>query len=84
MSKEMKTMKNENHAQLNVSAFGLAGGIIGLFMGIFMTNGGMMYGGMMGYGNSILGFGGVGMAVLMGIVAALFAILYNWLNERMK
>ena len=76
-------MKNENRVQLNVPAFGLAAGIIGLIMGVLMMNGSMMYGGMMGYGFPGTPFGGIGMVIIMGVAGAIFALLYNWLSERM-
>ncbi|MEK6902354.1 MAG: hypothetical protein AABX02_02075 [archaeon] len=76
-------MKNEHRMQLNVPAFGLAAGILGLIMGVLMMNGNMMYGGMMGSGFPGTGFWGIGMAIVMGIVGAVFAMLYNWLSERM-
>ncbi len=67
--------------RLNPLAFALAGGILGLVMGFFMGGSyGMMgaYYGMMGQTT-----GGVGMGIAMAIGLGVFALIYNWLNERM-
>lgn len=75
-------MKNEKTMKLHPAAFALAGGILGLIMGFFMGGSyGMMgsYYGMMGQTT-----GGVGMGIAMGILSGAFALLYNWLCERME
>lgn len=72
--------------ELNVPAFGVAGGIVGLVWGLLMSP---SYAGMMGQGYGMmsgLGFGsfmGVWMAVLLGVAGAFFAWLYNQLSAKM-
>lgn len=75
-------MKNEKTMKLHPTAFALAGGILGLIMGFFMGGSyGMMgsYYGMMGQG-----MGGIGMGITLAIGSGVFALLYNWLCERME
>ncbi len=84
-------MKKNDGMKLNTMAFALAGGIIGLVSVWFMP-------GMMGYGSGMMGFnntgyawmmgGGFGlniwMALTMGIIAGIFAWVYNTLIEKMN
>jgi hypothetical protein len=80
-------MKHEKEMRLNVPAFGIAGGILGLAMGFLMGGAGMMGSGFTGYGmmGGIGGGGGLGvwMGIYIAIASGIFAALYNWLSERM-
>jgi hypothetical protein len=84
-------MQNTHEMKLNVQAFGLASGAVGFFLSLIM--GSMMSGygfgsvGMMGgygfgAGSGIGIFMGIWMAVLLGIVGAIFAWVYNYFAER--
>ncbi len=80
-------MKHEKRMNLNVLAFGIAGGILGIVMSFLMGGGSSMMGpGFAGYGmmGGISGGGiwGVSMGIFTGILAGLFATLYNWFDER--
>ena len=78
-------MKQE-FAKLNVGAFGLSGGVIGLAWGLLM--GGFMGPSWYGAGYDLMsslgmsGLMGVWVAVVAGIASALFAWIYNALALR--
>lgn len=84
-------MKKEKAMELNAKAFAFAGAVLGLLLMWIMPN-------MMGYGSGMMGFNGSGynwmmgggfglniwMAIVMGVVAGLFAWIYNVLLEKMN
>lgn len=72
-------MKNEKGMKLNILAFALAGGVTGLLAGGTMPNRMEFNYGMM---NAGFGMGTIGMALLTGVSAGLFAWLYNTFNEK--
>ncbi len=82
-------MKNRKAMELDVNAFALAGGVLGLLSVWFMP-------GMMNYGSGMMGFNGTGyawmmgggiglgiwMALCLGIAAGLFAWVHNWFIKK--
>ena len=81
-------MKNEKTARLNVWAFALASGVIGLLVGIWMSwSWGSSYMGnmMLRFGMPFMsGFGSVGMAICFAITGGALAWIYNLFAEHLE